>query len=354
MTGFAAVGDAHLRPKTWKFSNVASDSYASFAQICMYCFTRKKPLVVLGDVTNVSLPDSKTVGVLSNTLNKLFNSGLRLLFIQGQHDMAKPPWLSSITDGKAEHIHGKLISDLVPGHVFSSLDCSEPHEVKSWLRELPKEVTGLFCHQLINPVVPFESSATMWAEDIPMHVKLVLAGDYHAVCEFPLPSGGTGFYTGSTYVNKADEYPFAPRSFIDVDTTGVITRVPLVTRVFRKISPSNPDAVLAAIAEYENDASSAGSLRRAFGLYPCLFVDIASKEDEHKFHELVGKGMAVGLIPQTRKTKGQIEVDSATDADTLLDLLPSVLPVGAPGHDLAARIIRGEAVEATIEGIVNV
>lgn len=91
----AFTGDNHLRPQTWaKHPSLFGDAYESWRQIITQCETRRLPLVILGDLFDSTRPDSYSVGVYLHGLTRMEQARLAVYYIEGNHDVADPPWAS--------------------------------------------------------------------------------------------------------------------------------------------------------------------------------------------------------------------------------------------------------------------
>jgi DNA repair exonuclease SbcCD nuclease subunit len=170
--------------------------------------------------------------------------------IQGQHGRAELPWTS--IDDYVIHLQNTVVKAGVV--TFTGFDQTSPDNLRRQLECLDPEVNMLVMHQLMRGTVPDIDDMQTWDLDpawVPVHVRLVLLGDFHEVWEHR--TDHTLFvYNGSTALQSIDES--SDKSFLCVDIDDAsgeikLSRVPLKTRRHWRVVVQASESLEVALAE---------------------------------------------------------------------------------------------------------
>ena len=109
---FIHIGDAHIREQTWaNIPEVRGDAFAACTKVRDFAISEKIDVLVLsGDVFHSSKPTSRDIEIF----NHLIEPFSYVLFIEGNHETAKPMWLESLNNDKLHHMipdYPKFVSD---------------------------------------------------------------------------------------------------------------------------------------------------------------------------------------------------------------------------------------------------
>lgn len=209
--------DSHLDLYNWATaSNLRYDSIHAFRFIVNHVKKLASgpddiPVFCAGDFWDDRKPASEVIETVRKLLDRLRKHGGWLYYIQGQHDLADPPWLNAISN-YPEHLHGRsLVLPGRPQEVIYGLDWTPGHQLAKRLAEIPPETTILMCHQVWEDLMGSHVRSEGAFHQIP-HVHTVFTGDYHA-CRFLTKFHGasgqplTVVSPGSTNLRSITETP---------------------------------------------------------------------------------------------------------------------------------------------------
>lgn len=187
-------------------------------------------VLFLGDVLDRQQNRSEPVAFWHKQIGRLSKEGIRVRYVQGQHEYDVVPWLSG--HEWAEHVHKKTFK--VGPWLAYGLDF-QPHGVlQEELARVPKECTVLAAHQGWSEWLAFEGAPQGDFAQVPEHVEIVLTGDFHPfVDEYNRNAGGKKMRCispGTTVAQKIDE-PHDNYVLLIADD-GEIKRKKLKSRVF--------------------------------------------------------------------------------------------------------------------------
>lgn len=168
--------DWHLERYAWaKHPTLAGDAYFGLQQVISFCLDNSLPLIAPGDLFDKNYPDSYSVSVAFEQLDKMQSANLPVYFIQGQHEMTRDaPWLSLHT--WPQHVNKRTFE--ISPFTFYGLDYQRPEDAIEELDNIPK-VDTLIAHQVwgdfmgCNIVRP-----ECYSTDVP-NVSFILSGDFH-------------------------------------------------------------------------------------------------------------------------------------------------------------------------------
>lgn len=201
MIVFAA--DLHLNPLIWQdAAAITGDAYRAFSQVVDGCIDGKASALILGgDIFDKTRPDSGSVSAFMYEMSRLESNDIPVFAIQGQHEIADPPWaclheyVQCIGDGEMFVIDDGGTKLSVRGYDNASADL-----MKQAMQEMDPAPDILVIHQLVKQLVPFEGAWDFDLKWVPKETKLVLAGDYHIHA-----NEGKLWYPGSTHMRNISE-----------------------------------------------------------------------------------------------------------------------------------------------------
>lgn len=187
--------DAHLDTHNWVgYPQLSGDSISSFTQICDYAIKNKIGRIIgAGDLIDVTEPSSVVVSTIREAIARLSDEGIAFYYIQGQHELASPPWMSAIHSG-AKHLHNSHIS-LESGQTVYGLDWQPADLLAGAMKralEYADKRSIFVCHQVWEEFMGGIAACEGSLYTVP-HVKTVFTGDYHknVVTRLVTSSGGT-------------------------------------------------------------------------------------------------------------------------------------------------------------------
>ena len=115
------ASDLHLSDKTWKHRKPYGDSYGSWNQIVDAAISQAVNVVILaGDLLDRQNNDSEPITRLNEGINRLGDAGIKVLFIQGQHELQERPWAS--LSPNAYHLHRNDLFPINDKFVVAGID----------------------------------------------------------------------------------------------------------------------------------------------------------------------------------------------------------------------------------------
>jgi hypothetical protein len=200
---FAA--DLHMDPLIWRnLPNVLNDSHESWKQIVQQAIERKVEVVILGGDVFDRHPPPETVRCFLEGVWELKAYQIPVLAIQGQHGRSHKLAWSSLDPYVTDLNHA--VRSIGKFHI-TGIDNLPPNQLKECLANLNPCVNVLVVHQMIRGMVPSFGGREIWDMDpdwVPNHIKLVLAGDYHAPVRRTFKNI-VFQYNGSTVTRSIDE-----------------------------------------------------------------------------------------------------------------------------------------------------
>lgn len=187
------IADTHIRPgaRIWKHSSRPYGDIIYALYQCAYVVRELNPefVLLLGDILHANINPADVLGIVSDFLSRLPEE-IPVYYVQGQHDLSTPPWLSLVGPNSGRPILRPLESLLLRSEAGVSvlgLDFTRtPYNAISAILDhtTPKEVDILVTHQAWKEVVgPAGNASFRDVEAIP-GLKLVLSGDLHMFAQF--------------------------------------------------------------------------------------------------------------------------------------------------------------------------
>ena len=170
------IADAHVDTAIWSGKPIYGDSQYAFRFAVEYaCKRGVKALIGAGDMIDVRRPPSEVAKFLRGQISVLEKHKIDLLFIQGQHELADPPWLNAV------HRHPKHIDHqrVKLGDIsIYGLDWTPGDRLATELQNIPVGTNLLLCHQVweefMGELTMPEGTMTQVA-----NATTVVTGDYH-------------------------------------------------------------------------------------------------------------------------------------------------------------------------------
>jgi len=226
--------DTHLDERTWTARpSLSGDSLQAFTDVMDHAIQHSAEAVVCaGDMFDVRKPPSSVLRFFRQQMSRLQKSGIKFYYIQGQHDLSKPPWASAVSDWPI------LLDDfgvvtLPSGITISGFSWQPMEELLRRLEDQPS-VDLLVCHQVWREFMGDHIKSESSFEVIPK-VGAVFTGDFHSYRSVEVENVfGDKFSVlspGSTNLRKITEDP--EKYFMELSVSGgqmIFDRVTLNTR----------------------------------------------------------------------------------------------------------------------------
>lgn len=225
------IADAHLRESAWVGRPILGDAFHALNQAITWSIEHEVDCVMgLGDLIDRQLNRSWPIAQWYGELDRLKAAGIQFHFIQGQHDMDDPPWLS--VHPAASHAHRRVVN----GGDFDiySFDYASSETIGIELELSASSGASILCvHQVIGDFMGDLANPQMSVDDVPDCFRKLFFGDLHKTFHRRFPSKDlTAISPGSMCMQSIDEP--VEKSFVVMDAGGGIHRVPLKSRqVFR-------------------------------------------------------------------------------------------------------------------------
>lgn len=200
---FAA--DLHLSSYIWSGrSDLYGDAEWALHQLVdIACERQAEWLVAAGDLIDKKVNDSPPIDSLGRQLKRLVDCGVQFGYVQGQHEMADPPWVQTVS-GSSLHLHGKLTQ--IGPFLTYGLDYQRTSDIPDAFGAVPKGTNMVIAHQVWEEFMGSRAQASMAV--IP-HAEYCITGDFHKFVSKTV-TGKTGqklrcFSPGATHMRKIDE-----------------------------------------------------------------------------------------------------------------------------------------------------
>jgi len=324
-------GDSHLQESAWASSKIQGDSMYSLEQIFSYAIRNKaKAVVGAGDLIDKQRNRAGPINYFHTQIDRLEEAGVPFWFIEGQHDMDDPPWLSG--HRWAKHMHKEEVQ--LGNFKLYGLNYLAFGELQEALDNVPDDTDMLVCHQTWGDWMGDIASPQGDFSQVPV-VKLLFSGDFHKfVLEKAKGKDGQKIIVcspGSTCMQEINEPP--EKYFIAFMDDGTFQRVKLKTRRMIDWPVMNrPEELNAFPEQIEGELASAA--QKAAGLElpdnlttPLLRVTYSNRlEDAVRRVEKVVAGRAhlffKELPPEEKLAKMSIAKKEKGEAVTPLTELP--------------------------------
>lgn len=171
--------DTHLDLGAWAHRpRLRGDSVFALTQIVDMAERRNVQAVVFaGDFFDVRKPPSEVISAVRRQLDRLQANDITPYFIQGQHDLASPPWLCAIHSGPVWlHRQHVVLGDSI--NVYG-IDWQPADKVQEELQQVPPGIDLLVMHQVWGDFMGDITLPECHFSDLP-DVGTIFTGDYHS------------------------------------------------------------------------------------------------------------------------------------------------------------------------------
>jgi DNA repair exonuclease SbcCD nuclease subunit len=335
--------DNHLADRIWRRRrDLDGDSYAAFNRladsIVADVTTRREEetklgqlvasstdtLLLAGDIFDTRKVNGACLQAFKSLVDKLAAVGVRVLTIQGNHDMGAVP---------IPEVHGAerltTFATVYDNRKIVGLDWLPREELKAALEEIGKsgdKIDILVLHCAFEHLLGFAGSFDISMSDIPANVKHVVVGDVHTVSAQKLPnSDGYCVSPGATHpckLSEGGEHGYYKIPFLSEEWEFV----PIPSRQVIRVGLQDESDIAdwgQMLAKYSDVAED---------LKPLMEIKFETKDRElvDKFIES-HKGQAIffdnGYVASKMRTAGAVErAKESMTALTLRTALNSVVP----------------------------
>ena len=173
------ASDWHVQLAAWKkFPEVKRDAEYSLEQIVDCAIEIGVPLIAPGDLFDCKLPCSYSVGVVKNQMERMRKNSLAVYYVQGQHEMSSPTWMS-LFDG-CVNVHDTEFN--IGGIGFFGYDYFLPKSVQdSYMRFKKSDV--LITHQVWEELLPLNGQEFCCSYNLinsRVGYSAIVSGDFHS------------------------------------------------------------------------------------------------------------------------------------------------------------------------------
>jgi len=192
------AGDIHLKRRVWAHLDLEDDTFRQFEQLVERASNEQAHLVLAGDVF-----DPPTSYSLKRYQEILSNFEGRVLVIEGQHELANPPWIT-VPGIKGELLDMKTV--YLDGVTLAGLSYRPRTQLKAALEQIAElgPIDILVMHQLARSL----GGPISWTLDeswIPPNVRSVVSGDWHIAEVLRLDASRCLYYVGSLFPQSRAE-----------------------------------------------------------------------------------------------------------------------------------------------------
>lgn len=200
----AVIGsDWHSAPRAWsRRPDITGDAYHGISQLFQLAISLRVPVIGPGDLFDSREPDSRSVWLMVQEIRRLSQHGLQLIFVEGNHEISSPPWVSLAGDGLI-HLDPDHPLTLPNGSRLIGLDYCQPDRVRRSLECLPPGDI-LITHQVFREFTPRGAASLAW---VPHCYRLIISGDCHKCIRLDLPGGRVAISPGPLCMQAIDEDP---------------------------------------------------------------------------------------------------------------------------------------------------
>ena len=200
-----ACADLHLGKSLCKgISSLAGDSFHALLSLRDAILDVKtdeeKHLLVAGDIYDLSRVDGATIKAVGDFCSDLTSNGVKIYFIEGNHDRQDPNNPQSIPlmlanasqEARLHMFHLNLQGTYIDGLSVKGQSYTPPEQLKAVIKNVQADI--LVLHQAFEEMLPFEGKFDLSFEDIPPTVKNVVCGDIHVATNKELVAGSNRWF----------------------------------------------------------------------------------------------------------------------------------------------------------------
>jgi hypothetical protein len=204
--------DLHLERYIWTHRrDLDGDSYQALESMKKFILEDKVPagesksVILAGDIFDKRRVDGLTIQAFADFVDDLFEAGITIFFIQGDHDKNHQPIPESLG---CEPLNEAVT--IIDDRAVYGLDWRPRSELQAWLDEVPA-CDILVLHAAFDHLLPWEGAFDLTMDDIPKTVNNVFVGDVHMKDQTRLNGRGFCISPGCLHATSIDST--APKGF---------------------------------------------------------------------------------------------------------------------------------------------
>ena len=212
------VADLHLCKHIWTDrKDIKGDSLQAFRDIAEDIIQRSKgthaSLIMAGDIFEKKTIDGYTLRRYDETIKLLYNAGIYIYFIQGNHDKGEVALPDAAYNPNIHHLINLSIVELDGKNVLG-LDWVPRNELIERMNQFTQDIDILILHTAFKHLLGFEGAYSLSIDDIPANFKNVFVGDIHITNIMSLPNGGKIISPGA--IHACDKSQDKPKGYFDL------------------------------------------------------------------------------------------------------------------------------------------
>jgi hypothetical protein len=199
--------DWHMALNAWKkHPGIKGDAEFSLSQTVDIATHLGVPIIGAGDLFDVKTPDSYSVSAVARQMARMHEKGLPVYYVQGQHEMSDPAWMSLFPGCHNAHDKNFTIGSIS----FFGYDYFLPKSVEdSYNRFKPADI--LITHQVWSELLPRHGQSFCCSYSLISQnntYKAIVSGDYHSHFKDTIYNTGCLFVSpGSSCLQDMNESP---------------------------------------------------------------------------------------------------------------------------------------------------
>jgi hypothetical protein len=338
---FAAAADLHFDASgSWRHRGIVGDAEFGLSQVVDFCLDRRPGvLLLLGDLFHRPTPQQAAVRAFSDQVERL-RGIVEVRYVLGDHDGGQD-WPA--LRGWAEHVDRQAFEVGNSRLVAYGLDYRSRGSLQLSLAAVPPIASLLVTHQKVDAFVGKDAQMSL-ADDLPAHVRYVLAGDYHEYVWGETDAGQQVWSPGSTHATTVDQD--SPRGFIVGSLSGddlTCERAIIRSRRIVRVTLGTAEALdrflgadMASIMAEADAAPVPDAIRRPI-------VDVRYYTDlPHAYGRLAAFGDDVHLFlrPVDRAREDRRVRAPARPMRGVAEAVAQLAGPGTPGRDWTMRLLR--------------
>lgn len=168
--------DTHLQDRAWAGRHsLRGDAYFAFSQIVDIACEMNLPIIAAGDIIDKRTNESGPIRFLRTQLDKLEDHNIPFMYVQGDHDLSDPPWVSAV-HGWPTRLHRTSVN--LSGVNVHGIDYQRQGQLEGELARIPGTADVLIAHQKWEEYLGGIAVCEGALISVP-HVRMVMTGDFH-------------------------------------------------------------------------------------------------------------------------------------------------------------------------------
>lgn len=337
--------DAHVQDRAWVKRPMVGDSFWALFQVVSYAIDVGASAVIgAGDLLDQQRNRSAPVTFWYRQLSRLQAASIPFFYLEGQHDLDSPAWLSG--HHHAKPLHRRLVS--IDGHSFYGINFCQPDVLKRELASVPSRADVLVCHQAWSEWLGHAGHASF--QDVPKSVKWLFTGDFHA-CRIENFGSLTVCSPGSLAMQSLSE---PPSKFFFVFDKGHVHKRRIRSRPFGRLRFKDLSSTVKRLKDVVSRMSKCASILPEQVRVPLVVVENVPGPEEESVLLSAVDGMAYVVCRRSVKSElPEIKIESQpTSGPDWFSSLPKessefaralweCVESGRDAKDLVERWVRG-------------